>query len=934
MKKLMPLLVAVAITMLVGCPMDMDMDTDTASEYDPTKDFDTLIAAGNTSPHGIWSNGTTMWVADWYNGKIYAYNMTTKARDSSKDFSTTLSAAGNTSPTGIWSNKTTMWAADYSTRKIYAYNMTTKARDSSKDFNTNTLSAAGNTSPTGIWSNGTTMWVVDYSTRKIYAYNMTTKARDSSKDFNTLSAAGNTSPTGIWSNGTTMWVADVYNGKIYAYNMTTKARDSSKDFNTNTLSAAGNTSPHGIWSNGTTMWVANGYNGKIYAYPNENGGVSPPDDSNPPPPPPPDDSYILYHYNTSTLYPAYINIFMSVETVDGVPVTDLEESDFIIRESGSAVSETESAIRIRKADELPYKLSTVIMLDNSLSIGADLPSVKEAAKVLISESEVSGNSDSTGTAEFAVWTFASSANKIIDFSSSVSELHAAIDSITLGSGSTDLYGAVSTGVSQLGNVFSQNAIRQGGQLVILTDGEDTKGSSTLNAALNTRGNKRVITISVSPSDDHISILKSLGNAGQYAIDSFEELTTAFRSIQDVIEGYANSFYNLSYLTPRAGTYSSEVNISIQGNQNTDSDGVISQQVNVSGLRSPLHGIRLNDSYSLPDGLADNVELNSNKNSEISLNIYYGEFGKKPKEPDIEFTVVPSNAFTIEYTAYSDFPEEDSRKNIPQFGGVVTIGGFSEESITLTIDDSANNLTKTVQIFDFDFTTLSAAGNTSPTGIWSNGTTMWVADDSDYKIYAYNMTTKARDSAKDFTTLIAAGNYNPTGIWSDGTTMWVAKSYYYADKIYAYTMTTKARDSAKDFTTLSAAGNTSPTGIWSDGTTMWVADDSDYKIYAYNMTTKARDSAKDFTTLSAAGNRNPTGIWSNGTTMWVADDSDDEIYAYNMTTKERDSAKDFTTLSAAGNNNPYGIWSNGTTMRVADDSDDKIYAYNMTTKARP
>ena len=29
------------------------------------------------------------------------------------------------------------------------------------------------------------------------------------------------------------------------------------------------------------------------------------------------------------------------------------------------------------------------------------------------------------------------------------------------------------------------------------------------------------------------------------------------------------------------------------------------------------------------------------------------------------------------------------------------------------------------------------------------------------------------SDKDFDTLRAAGNRNPTGIWSDGTTMWVA-----------------------------------------------------------------------------------------------------------------------------------------------------------------
>ena len=70
----------------------------------------------------------------------------------------------------------------------------------------------------------------------------------------------------------------------------------------------------------------------------------------------------------------------------------------------------------------------------------------------------------------------------------------------------------------------------------------------------------------------------------------------------------------------------------------------------------------------------------------------------------------------------------------------------------------------------DLDGLRAAGNGNPTGIWSDGTTMWVADERDDKLYAYN-TDGTRDSSKDFNTLLAAGNLNPWGIWSDGTTMW-------------------------------------------------------------------------------------------------------------------------------------------------------------------
>ena len=226
----------------------------------------------------------------------------------------------------------------------------------------------------------------------------------------------------------------------------------------------------------------------------------------------------------------------------------------------------------------------------------------------------------------------------------------------------------------------------------------------------------------------------------------------------------------------------------------------------------------------------------------------------------------------------------------------------------------------------EFNGLHSAGNTSPFGIWSDGTTMWVADNTDDKIYAYNLATKARVPGRDFETLEAAGNTVPFGIWSDGTTMWVAD--YADEKIYAYNMVTKARVPGQDFDSLEPAGNTEPVGIWSDGTTMWVTDWLDYKIYAYDTATKARVSGKDFDTLKAARNRSPAGIWSDGTTMWVTDSYLEKIYAYDMATKARGPGMEFNTLEAAGNALPLGIWSDGTTMWVADRIDGKIYAYRM------
>ena len=223
--------------------------------------------------------------------------------------------------------------------------------------------------------------------------------------------------------------------------------------------------------------------------------------------------------------------------------------------------------------------------------------------------------------------------------------------------------------------------------------------------------------------------------------------------------------------------------------------------------------------------------------------------------------------------------------------------------------------------DFNRSFLEDAGNASPTGLWSDGTTMWVADSVDDKIYAYDLVTKEHNTNEDFNTLAAAGNGNAHSLWSDGTTMWVVDDT--DNKIYAYSMSTKAHVPAKDFTNLSAAGNTDFLGLWSDGTNLWVTDYSDEKIYAYDLATKARNTDKEF---NSTDNDSPSSIWSDGTTMWIGHTTAPKLYAYKLSDKTRDSAKDFNTLNAAGLQFPMDSWSDGTIMWVLDFSGKNIFAF--------
>ena len=219
-------------------------------------------------------------------------------------------------------------------------------------------------------------------------------------------------------------------------------------------------------------------------------------------------------------------------------------------------------------------------------------------------------------------------------------------------------------------------------------------------------------------------------------------------------------------------------------------------------------------------------------------------------------------------------------------------------------------------------------NFNPKGAWSDGNTMWVADGENQKIYAYKMgiIDNERDTTKEFDLHADAAdptddNADPTGIWSDGETMWVADEA--DDKLYAYNIETTSRETDKEFDLHADNGN--PTGIWSDNATMWVADGEDGKLYAYNLSSGASSTDFDLHT----DNANPYGIWSDGTFMWALDDTDLRIYAYSMETGNREEARELSALADIdAAKQPRGIWSDGETMWVVTEGNAKIYAYDL------
>ena len=248
----------------------VERDSALPGGWTPTKDIDELDPLALNWVRGIWSDGTTMWITNYastspagINAGIYAYTLTTSARDTTKEFSLD---ADNADPRGIWSNGTTIWVVDDVDDKLYAYTLATGMSDSDKDIDLH----ADNGSPQGLWSDDTTIWVTDSGSGSVYAYTLSTGARDTTQEFHVADISATSAIGGIWSDGTTIWVADTRKDALLAYVKATGARDAVRDIYTGSVTdrVAGPTgfNPGGVWGNETTVWVTDYPTRRLYSF--------------------------------------------------------------------------------------------------------------------------------------------------------------------------------------------------------------------------------------------------------------------------------------------------------------------------------------------------------------------------------------------------------------------------------------------------------------------------------------------------------------------------------------------------------------------------------------------------------------------------------------------------------------------------------------------
>ena len=175
--------------------------------------------------------------------------------------------------------------------------------------------------------------------------------------------------------------------------------------------------------------------------------------------------------------------------------------------------------------------------------------------------------------------------------------------------------------------------------------------------------------------------------------------------------------------------------------------------------------------------------------------------------------------------------------------------------------------------------LSGNDNRGSTGITTDGVSFWTVDErgDDKTAYKYNSSFNPVNSG-DFD--LDDANDDPEGITVLGTTAWVVDGD--DDKVYVYDLTGLTSvvswdlcDSSTPCPADAPSDNDHPLGITTDGSSIFVVDNNKF-VFEYDMSGAA---VGGFDLDDPTGN--PRGITTNGDFIWVLAKSVNEIKTYDM-----------------------------------------------------
>jgi len=299
--------------------------------------------------------------------------------------------------------------------------------------------------------------------------------------------------------------------------------------------------------------------------------------------------------------------------------------------------------------------------------------------------------------------------------------------------------------------------------------------------------------------------------------------------------------------------------------------------------------------------------------------------------------------------------------------------FNNRILIYNTIPTTNGVAADVVIGQTDFLTATSGTSSSklknPSGIYSDGTKLFISDSNNHRILIYNTIPTTNGVAADVvigqTDFITATSGTsatklkyPAGIYSDGTKLFISDGSNHRILIYNTIPTTNgvAADvviGQTDFITATSGTSATklkyPAEIHSDGTKLFISDSTNNRLLIYNTIPTTNGASADvvigqtdFVTATSGTSSTkmnyPYGIHFDGTELFIADYNNHRILIYNTIPTTNGASADVVIgqtdflISTSGTssskmNYPAGIYSDGTKLFISDSNNNRIIIFN-------
>lgn len=269
--------------------------------------------------------------------------------------------------------------------------------------------------------------------------------------------------------------------------------------------------------------------------------------------------------------------FHLIDRYTGTAVNDINSdnvTDYLeVLENDLPISPSESFLEVDQFQDFNTEYTTVFVVDISSSLQSEeLDSVKTSIINAVLDSS-SNESKLDANQSVTVFTFDGDVTEVVTASKDPQAIKSAVEAIEIGGNSTNLYGAIKTGVEAWTNEISLEKI-QHGSMVLFTDGVDTSNLVSKSSALAATTDKDIYFIAIGSETDTSDLRDFTSTDNILAIDDFDQVATALNTAIEEVKTYEQGLYILSYATPkRAGNHS----ITIKGNDDFRCDTAVSEE---------------------------------------------------------------------------------------------------------------------------------------------------------------------------------------------------------------------------------------------------------------------------------------------------------------------------------------------------------------------